>query len=1166
VTLKKLGQAVCLALLMPALAMAAKPVRSSALPADVLRVLTEQAKLTAVGDPIGDEFEAFGSTVAADGDTLVAGAPGHNLPWARAGAAYVFVRTAGTWTLEAKLSPTGPTAVEGFGVAVTVSGDTVVVGASDDSATEAYVFVRTSGVWMEEARVAGSDTETGDDFGKALSIDGDTLVVGAPRDTTGFGFDSGSAYVFVRTAGVWTEQQKLLPADVAERDEFGYSVSVSGDTIVAGSPGDDTGTGIDAGSAYLFTRTGTVWTPQAKLLASGGVSGDQFGRAVSLDGDTVAVGAPLAESSVFRAGAAQVFVRTGTDWSWEQTLTATVPETWALFGTSVALQADRLMVGAPGEDTQAGEAAAAYAFVRGAGTWGVEQRLTASVDEPFPSFGHSVALSGDAGFVGAPGRDDGSGSAYVFRRVGAWAEEARLDPPGTASFDDFGASVAIEGDVLVIGAPGDDLPQGRAAGAAYVFIRRGAAWTLQQKLVGSDASENDGFGATVALSGDTLAVGAPEMSYPEGAVYLFVRAGGAWQEQQKLVPQVRNEFSFFGSALSLHGDSLIVGAPREAEAGADEAGSAYVFARSGSLWSLTQRLVSPNPSDYAVAGTGVAIEGDTAFVGVPRGPTGGKTVAFQRQAEVWTPVQEISASDATPGDWFGASLSLSGDTVLAGAPQTESSGYGAAYVFVRAGGPWYEQQKLLPAGPAAAWPEFGKTVAVSGGAALVAPRSDAFGTSGGSVLFFERANATWTQRQRITAFDGTQYNRFGAAIAVSGATFAVGAPRATTPAGLQSGAVYVLMPATTDLGVGISGSPGGVVQGDPVTYTIVVSNSGPDAAPDVGLVSTLDRGLILQSVSASQGSCSTAVSGATCDLGVIPAGGSANVSVEAVAAGAGVQMSQATISWGGSDLFPGNNTGSVSTTVAPGGPSDLSVALTSLTQTAAVGFSLTHRIDVENLGPATAAGVTVQDPTPPGLTLAYTAGACWNGFPCLIARIPAGETRTLYATFDIPVSYPGPDPVVNTVSITSATADPDASNDTSTASTPFFVPAGNLGYHTVTPCRLLDTRDPGLGGGAPLEAGEIRWLFPFYHLCGVAWGAKAIVVNVTVTEPSTTGNLRLYPSGLPVPNVSMLTYGAGQTRGSNGVVSLGRDGALSIRVGQPSGTVHVIVDVFGYFE
>lgn len=1132
-------------------------------PAALAGVLTEQAKLTGIGDARGDSGEDFGDAVAVDGDTAVVGAPGHDLPARDTGAAYVFVRTAGVWTLEAKLSPVGPPAVTRFGVSVAVSGDTVVVGAGSFSSSGAYVFVRSGGVWTQEARLIGSDTQTSDRFGAAVSVSGDTVVVGAPSDTTGFGFQSGSAHVFVRSGGVWAEQQKLLPADLAADDLFGQSVSVSGDSLVAGSPGDDTGFGIDAGSAYVFVRSGAVWAQETKLTAPGGAAWNGFGSSVSMHLDAAAVGAPAESAGPSGAGAVHIFERAGGLWSEEQRIVA--PVSTQGFGAAVALDTDTLVVGTPDEYAQAFDAGAAYVFVRSGGVWAEEQRLAPSVPEAYAEFGRSVAVSGETTLAGAPGRDDGSGSAFVFLDTGpTWTEEARLDPPGTTSLDGFGSAVALEGDVLAVGAPSDDTPGGRGAGSVYVFVRAGASWTLQQKIVAADSSDRDRFGAAVALSGDTLAVGAPEVagvSYESGAVYLFVRNGGVWQQQQKLAAPAGGSLDNFGSAVSLDGDSLIVGAPGEEEGDAYYAGAAYVFVRTGISWSLAQRLVSSPPTDFGRAGSAVALEADRAIVGVPGER---EALVFLHTAGGWIGEATLSASDGSPAYGFGRTLGLSGDTAIVGWPGAEVQGAinaGAAYVFVRNGGTWTQQQKLVDTKPSF-YGQFGAAVAIFGDTALAAPDPYASGFQAGYALLFERTGGTWTGRPRIAAFDGAADDRFGSAVALSGVTAAVGAPGASTPTGVDSGAVYVLVPATADLALGITGSPGSVVQGDLVTYTIVVTNNGPDAAPAVGVATSLDPGLVVESASASQGGCTPAASSVTCDVGVLPAGASASVTVVAVGVNVGVSTSQASILWAGSDPVPGNDSASTSTTVDAGGPADVSITKSGPPYPAAVGSNLYYQIQVANLGPSTAAGVEVLDPTPPGLTMLGTSGVCTNGFPCTIPRIPAGESRTISATFAIPASYPGPDPVVNTATVTTATPDPVPSNDTSTVVTPFFVPGGNHDFYTLTPCRLLDTRS----GSDPFAAGSVELVFPAFGPCGVPYGARAVAVNVTVTQASASGNLRLYPAGMPVPLVSTINYGAGQTRGNNAVVSLSSYGGLAVKVGQASGTVHVIIDVFGYFE
>jgi len=463
-----------------------------------------------------------------------------------------------------------------------------------------------------------------------------------------------------------------------------------------------------------------------------------------------------------------------------------------------------------------------------------------------------------------------------------------------------------------------------------------------------------------------------------------------------------------------------------------------------------------------------------------------------------------------------------------------------------AAGSWSQQQKLLDTNPEQPF-DLGAAVAVAGDTALVGPAGDVFAP--GAVLLFTRQAGVWTLEQRIVPTDGASWDRFGLAVALSGQTAAVGAPQADDAEARDAGAAYVLVPAVSDLALTMAGAPSTVTQGDLVTYTIVVSNSGPDVAPAVGVLDSLDPGLVVESASTTLGTCTLQGTGATCDLGSVSAGATATVTVVAAGALVGPQSSRGSIQWGGSDPVPGNDSSAVSTAVVAGGPADVAVTAASATPVAQVGQSIFYQVEVENLGPGNAAGIVLDDPVPPGLVASYVSGAC-SAFPCRFPRLLAGEQRSATVRLDVPASYPGPDPVVNTASITTLTDDPVAANDSSTVATPFFVPEGDLDFHTLAPCRLLDTRVPNGGGVFPLEAGSVTVVFPqLITACGVPVSARAVAVNVTVTQPTTTGNLRLYPTGLPVPPVSTVNYGAGQTRGSNSLVSLNYEGALSIRVG-----------------
>ena len=374
--------------------------------------------------------------------------------------------------------------------------------------------------WTEQAKLTASDATAYDELGGSVAVSGETAVVGAPLDDD-VTADSGSAYVFVRSGGTWSQQAKLTASDPASDDGFGHSVTLSGDTIVVGAPSDDDG-GINSGSTYVFVRSGTSWSQQAKLTASDPAGDDWFGNSVTLSGDTAVVGAPLDDDVAADSGSAYVFVRSGTSWSQQAKLTASdAGGHWAYLGWSVALSGDTAVVGAIADDS-------AYVFVRSGGSWSQQVKLTASDAAASDWFGHSVAISGDTAIVGAYGDDD-SGSAYVFVRSGAsWSQQAKLTASDAATGDEFGWSVALSGDTAIIGAYLDDDGASKS-GSAYVFGRSGGSWSEQAKLNASDPTTNAQFGYSVAVSGNTAIMGARrhyDSGYPSGSAYVFTTVEG----------------------------------------------------------------------------------------------------------------------------------------------------------------------------------------------------------------------------------------------------------------------------------------------------------------------------------------------------------------------------------------------------------------------------------------------------------------------------------------------------------------------------------------------------------------------------------------------------------------------------------------------------------------
>jgi FG-GAP repeat len=374
------------------------------------------------------------------------------------------------------------------------------------------------------------------------------------------------------------KHQKLTAIDAAAGDRFGDSVAISGDTIVVGAAFDDD-SGDASGSAYVFVRSGLTWTQEAKLTADDGAVGDRFGDSVAISGDTIVVGAEFDDGVGDASGSAYVFVRSGTNWSEQEKLTASDAAAGDRFGKSIAFSGDTIVVGAAFDDDSGASSGSAYVFVRSGTNWSEQEKLTASDAAAGDGFGHSVAISGDTIVVGATfeGVASNLGSAYVFVRSGtSWTQDAKLTAHDGVAGDEFGDSVATNGDTVVVGGPHNE-NAGSRIGSVYVFVRSGPTnWPLQQELTG-DAGD-DHFGKSVAISGDTVAVGANwdgDKFFRSGSAFVFVRSGTTWTQEAKLIADDRAALDRLGGSVSVSGKTVVMGVSWDDDAG-ESSGSAYV--------------------------------------------------------------------------------------------------------------------------------------------------------------------------------------------------------------------------------------------------------------------------------------------------------------------------------------------------------------------------------------------------------------------------------------------------------------------------------------------------------------------------------------------------------------------------------------------------------------
>lgn len=388
--------------------------------------------------------------------------------------------------------------------------------------------------WSDMAKVVATDRVTVDYFGNTVSIDGDYAIVGSPfsdGDENGENEipDAGAAYIYKREANAWVQQQKLVASDRAESDQFGYTVAINGDYAVIAAAGGGSNNG---GSAYIFKKEGELWEEQQTITGSDTANGNVFGANVDIDGNYIIVGAHFNnsdgnnENPISNSGAAYIFVRDGETWLQQQKLVASDREEDDRYGISVAIDGDYAVVGsyyenedANGENTLA-DSGSAYIYKRDGATWSQQKKIVNADRESGDNFGISVDISGNYLVVGAAWEDDDvndqnsvsySGSAYVFNRSGeTWTQQQKIISSDRTFFGQFGGDVAIDMDRIIVGANSAIGKDGVAnSGSAYVYKRTDDVWGAEEKIVAIDASAaGDYFGNSVAITNGYAIVGA----------------------------------------------------------------------------------------------------------------------------------------------------------------------------------------------------------------------------------------------------------------------------------------------------------------------------------------------------------------------------------------------------------------------------------------------------------------------------------------------------------------------------------------------------------------------------------------------------------------------------------------------------------------------------------
>lgn len=750
------------------------------------------AKLTPADPTI---CRQFGDSVAIDGDTAVVSARLVLPDLFYRSAVYVFRNIDGDWQQVALLSNSLGSGDDITNLNVDIRGDVVAVGSSRSAYRGAvFLFRETNGIWLPTA-IPSPEPEDGIiQFGGSIALGDGTLIVGAPSALNADGENTGAVYLFRESHGNWVQSGKLIADDATANTWFGTRLALENDTLVVGATV-PTSSGYPYGAAYVFQHSGNQWLQTAKLTAPEDLNATGFGGSVSISGDTIAVGAQrLAGTNT----GAIVTYRNINGWEFAGSLTPSDMLSGHQFGYQVALDGDSLLGSAARGGVEVNASGSVYAFDRVAysqdcnanGIADVCDLQTTSTD----CNGNGVPDECDiAGQFSADCNADGQPDECDIVEIDALSRFTSSD--GTIA-QKFGWSVDLDGDTAVIGAVNDDA-FGYRSGAAYIFRDNGDGLQELARLVASDADEGDQFGVSVSISGATAVVGAyGEGGNYSGAAYVFDETSNGWQQVAKLTPSDPAPSKAFGYSVAIEGETILISAYGDSEI-APFSGAVYVFRRSGGIWQEIARLKADDASDHQSLGRSLALDGDTIVAGAPRPyPTGGNgesAYVFREIEGAWQQVAKLMLGDGTEHNGFANAVDIHGDAIIVSASRNnpeDPDDQAAAYIFRETGGVWL-QIAMLANNTSTEDGSYGSAVAIHGDTALIGLTYETVthpSAINRPVFAYRKINGTWRRIARLTRSDDSTADHFGGSIAMDGNLAMIGA--AWSPASWPVGAAY----------------------------------------------------------------------------------------------------------------------------------------------------------------------------------------------------------------------------------------------------------------------------------------------------------------------------------------------------------------------------------------
>ncbi len=735
----------------------------------------------------------LGNAVIIEGDLAVIGRFGDGETAANSGAVYVYRRSNGQWSQEARLRPTPPIVNGYFGATLSLYGNRIIVGAPGENSV--YIFRNDPSAWVLESRLVGG---AGIGFASAVALGNDYAVVGAPTYS-----GRGGVYLITNSAGVWTQRQIRTP-NTAANQGYGTSVAIHGNTVVVGAPYQAVG-GVATGAVSIYNFSGSSLGFVSEFVASSLNAGDCFGKAVAIDNEIIVIGANNHDAPTTNIGAAYVFRGGGSSWVEERKLSPTFSTNNQFFGSSVAVGQNRILVGGPGNSSRPG---LAHLFEYANGVWYSLKEIIPSVAGT--AFGQAVDLSGSTLLIGAPNDSQlasQAGVVYIYE-FGSPSSQACPKPlitthPRSVNLIE-GQAHSFEVEAVTTGNASyqwyhNDRPVSGATQPALTLesvspnhqgvyhcrildtcdevLSAAASLTVGSLPHGfafdiPELESADGLGP-VAVSGNRVIIGAPGDDDFGGAAYIFAWDGLAWVREAKLLAPPPS--TSFGSAVALAGERAVI-----------RAGSTlHVYHRQAGAWLLRASLVdsianSGFPADFVIQGNEIMAGADLRD---ELGSNAGRVLVFKWDGLSWQFSEELPRRTAAANDRIGLNLALSGDHLVLGVSSRSS-----AIVYRRRNGDWQLETTL-------ATPDylsgnlFGNGLAINGGLlAIGAPNDDEFASNAGAVYTYENERDQWFWQDKFSSTIANDF--FGTYLAMDGQRLLTGVPN-HSERGLAAGTAYL---------------------------------------------------------------------------------------------------------------------------------------------------------------------------------------------------------------------------------------------------------------------------------------------------------------------------------------------------------------------------------------